>query len=109
MAEKSHLERSLETLVDLSELSRKSTSAGFDKLTASIEHLTLNIGQLATQQKATVNNLDRLGDRIDRLTAAIERQNQAIDGHLRLSEAQAANIAELTRLATRLIDQRSAS
>jgi len=29
----------------------------------------------------------------------------AIDGHLRLSEAQSVNIAELTRLATKLIDR----
>ncbi|MBW4422193.1 MAG: hypothetical protein KME13_23760 [Myxacorys californica WJT36-NPBG1] len=108
MPKKSHLERSLETLVDLSEMSRKSTAAGFDRMTAAIEALTLNVGQMASQQRYTTASIDRLIEGVTRLEASVERQNAAIDGHLRLSEAQAANIAELTRLATRLIDQRTA-
>ena len=98
MAEKSSIERTMETLVDLVDLGRKQSNEKFDKLAASIEALTLNVGQLATQQRATTAS-------IDRLTAAIDRQNNAIDGHLRLSEAQSVNIAELTRLATKLIDK----
>ena len=98
MAQKNSIEQTLETLVDLVDLQRKHADRDFDKLTASIEALTLNVGQLATQQRATTAS-------IDRLTAAIERQNNAIDGHLRLSEAQSVNIAELTRLATKLIDR----
>lgn len=98
MAQKSSIEQTLETLVDLVDLQRKHADRDFSKLTASLEALTLNVGQLATQQRATTAS-------IDRLTAAIERQNNAIDGHLRLSEAQSVNIAELTRLATKLIDK----
>jgi len=98
MAQKNSIEQTLETLVDLVDLQRKHADRDFSKLTASIEALTLNVGQLATQQRATTAS-------IDRLTAAIERQNNAIDGHLRLSEAQSVNIAELTRLATKLIDR----
>ena len=105
MAEKSSIERALETLIDLSALDRKATTAGFDRLTAAIEGLTLNVGQLASQQKASNQSIDRLSANLDRLTAAVERQNTAIDGHLRLSESQAANIAELTRLATKLIER----
>jgi len=98
MVQKNSIEQTLETLVDLVDLQRKHADRDFSKLTASLEALTLNVGQLATQQRATTAS-------IDRLTAAIERQNNAIDGHLRLSEAQSVNIAELTRLATKLIDR----
>ena len=109
MAEKSSIERTLETLVDLVDLGRKQSNEKFDKLAASIDALALNVGQLATQQKQTATNIDRMADRLDssinRLITAVERQNNAIDGHLRLSEAQSVNIAELTRLATKLIDK----
>lgn len=109
MAQKSNIEQTLETLVDLVDLQRKHADRDFNKLTASLEALTLNVGQLATQQKATASNIDRMADRLDtsinRLITAVERQNNAIDGHLRLSEAQSVNIAELTRLATKLIDK----
>ena len=98
MAEKTHLERTLETLVDLVDLARKQSSSSFDKVNASIDALAVNVGQLAVQQRATTQS-------IDRLIIAVERQNNAIDGHLRLSEAQSVNIAELTRLATKLIDK----
>ena len=109
MAEKTHLERTLETLVDLVDLARKQSNEKFDKLAASLDVLALNVGQLATQQKATASNIARMAERLDnsinRLITAVERQNSAIDGHLRLSEAQSVNIAELTRLATKLIDK----
>ena len=105
MAEKTNLERTLETLVDLVDLARKQSVTSFDKVNASIDVLALNVAQLAGQQKQTAANIDRLGERIDQLRAAVERQNNAIDGHLRLSEAQSVNIAELTRLATKLIDK----
>jgi septal ring factor EnvC (AmiA/AmiB activator) len=105
MPQKSSIEQTLETLVDLVDLQRKHADRDFSKLTASLEALALNVGQLAGQQKQTAANLDKVGDRIDRLTAAIERQNNAIDGHLSVAQAQAVNIAELTRLATRLIDR----
>ena len=102
---KTHAERCLETLIELVDLARKQQATGFEETKASIDALALNIGQLAQQQKQTAANLDKVGDRIDRLAAAIERQNAAIDGHLRLSESQSVNIAELTRLATKLIDR----
>ena len=98
MAEKTHLERTLETLVDLVDLARKQSVTSFDKVNASIDALAVNVGQLAVMQRATTQS-------IDRLIIAVERQNSAIDGHLRLSEAQSVNIAELTRLATKLIDK----
>ena len=98
MAEKTNLERTLETLVDLVDLARKQSVTSFDKVNASIDALAVNVGQLAVQQRATTQS-------IDRLIIAVERQNSAIDGHLRLSEAQSVNIAELTRLATKLIDK----
>lgn len=109
MAEKTNLERTLETLVDLVDLARKQSVTSFDKVNASIDVLALNVAQLAGQQKQTAANIDRMADRLDssinRLITAVERQNAAIDGHLRLSEAQSVNIAELTRLATKLIDK----
>ena len=98
MAEKSSIERTLETLVDLVDLARKQSVTSFDKVNASIDALAVNVGQLAVMQRATTQS-------IDRLIIAVERQNAAIDGHLRLSEAQSVNIAELTRLATKLIDK----
>lgn len=98
MAQKSTIEQTLETLVDLVDLQRKNADRDFSKLNASIDALTLNVSQLATQQKITASNLDKL-------IATVERQNNAIDGHLSVAQAQAANIAELTRLATRLIDR----
>ncbi len=98
MPQKSTIEQTLETLVDLVDLQRKNADRDFSKLTASLDALTLNVAQLATQQKITASN-------IDQLRAAIERQNNAIDGHLSVAQAQSANIAELTRLATRLIDR----
>ena len=98
MAEKTNLERTLETLVDLVDLARKQSVTSFDKVNASIDALAVNVGQLAVMQRATTQS-------IDRLIIAVERQNNAIDGHLRLSEAQSVNIAELTRLATKLIDK----
>ena len=98
MAEKTNLERTLETLVDLVDLARKQSVTSFDKVNASIDALAVNVGQLAVMQRATTQS-------IDRLIIAVERQNSAIDGHLRLSEAQSVNIAELTRLATKLIDK----
>lgn len=109
---KTYLEQTLETLIELVDLARKGSDKKFDRVNESFEQvnksidaLAVNVGQLAVQQRQTASNLDRLGDRIDRLTAAVERQNSAIDGHLRLSEAQSANIAELTRLATKLIER----
>ena len=98
MAEKTNIERTLETLVDLVDLARKQSVTSFDKVNASIDALAVNVGQLAVMQRATTQS-------IDRLIIAVERQNNAIDGHLRLSEAQSVNIAELTRLATKLIDK----
>ena len=98
MAEKTNIERTLETLVDLVDLARKQSVTSFDKVNASIDALAVNVGQLAVMQRATTQS-------IDRLIIAVERQNSAIDGHLRLSEAQSVNIAELTRLATKLIDK----
>ena len=98
MAQKSTIEQTLETLVDLVDLQRKHNDRDFSKLTASLEALALNVAQLATQQKITASN-------IDQLRAAIERQNISIEGHLRLSESQSANIAELTKLATLLINR----
>jgi septal ring factor EnvC (AmiA/AmiB activator) len=98
MAQKSTIEQTLETLVDLVDLARKNSDRDFSKLTASIDALTLNVAQLATQQKVTASNLDKL-------IATVDRQNIAIDGHLSVAQAQAVNIAELTRLATRLIDR----
>ena len=98
MAEKTNIERTLETLVDLVDLARKQSVTSFDKVNASIDTLAVNVGQLAVMQRATTQS-------IDRLIIAVERQNNAIDGHLRLSEAQSVNIAELTRLATKLIDK----
>lgn len=65
MAEKTHLERTLETLVDLVDLARKQSNEKFDKLAASLDVLALNVGQLATQQKATASNIDRMAERLD--------------------------------------------
>jgi hypothetical protein len=50
MAQKSSIEQTLETLVDLQ---RKHADRDFSKLTVSLEALALNVAQLATQQKQT--------------------------------------------------------
>jgi chromosome segregation ATPase len=102
---KTYTEQCLETLIELVDIARKQQKTGFEETKAALDAVAVNIAQLTQQQKVTAANLDKVGDRIDRLTAAIERQNAAIDGHLRLSEAQSVNIAELTRLATKLIDR----
>lgn len=106
MANKTTLERTLETLVELFDLHRKQTAENFDKVNASIEKvnasieaLTLSIGQLTTQQKVTAAN-------IDHLTQAVREQNAAINGHLAVAQAQSANIAELTKLLTVMIANR---
>lgn len=103
MANKTTMERTLETLVELVVIQRDHDERNFDKVTnsinelvKSIEHLTLNVGQLTSQQRAT--NAD-----IKELTQAIREQNQNINGHLAVAQAQAANIAELTKLATVIV------
>jgi hypothetical protein len=85
-AEKTHLERTLETLVDLVDLARKSSDTKFERLESSLDKLTLQVAQLTTQQKQTAQNIERLA--------------QTLEGHLLLSQSQSANIAELTKLAT---------
>lgn len=109
---KTYIEQTLETLVELVDLARKQSDKRFDhvnesfeQVNKSIDNLAVNVGQLAVQQRQAATNIDRLGERIERLITAVERQNAAIDGHLRLSEAQSTNIAELTRLATKLIEK----
>lgn len=93
MSAKTKVEQNTETAVELLVSMRDNDSKNFEKVAASIDALAINVAQLAAQQKATANN-------IDALTQAIREQNQAINNHLLVAQAQAANIAELTRLAT---------
>lgn len=88
--------QTLKTIVELLVSMRDDDARNFDRLTAPIEALSLNVSQLATQQKATAKS-------IETLTEAIREQNQAINGHLAVAQAQSVNIAELTKLATALI------
>lgn len=81
MSTKTNLERTLETLVELVDLGRKQSNEKFDSLANSLDVLSINVAQLAAQQKQTATNIDKLRE-------AVERQNAAIDGHLRLSESQ---------------------
>lgn len=96
MAQKSYTEQCLETLVDLVDMQRKSSEKKFDDLSKAIEGLAVNIGQLTVQQKATAKS-------IEALTEAVKEQNVAINGHLAVAQAQAANIAELTKLVTMIV------
>jgi phage-related minor tail protein len=95
---KTYTERCLETLIELVDLMRKQQATGFEETKAAIDALTLNISQLAQQQKQTAANLDKVSDRIDRLASAI-------DGHLTVAQSQTANIAALTALASKLLDR----
>jgi hypothetical protein len=52
--------------------------------------------RLTGQQKQSAVNID---------TQAIREQNAAINGHLAVAQTQSANIAELTKLATILIEK----
>lgn len=96
--------QTLKTLVELLATMRDNDQTNFDRVTASIDALALNISQLAAQQKATAANIEKWGERteksIDRLTDAIRETNQAINGHLAVAQAQSVNIAELTKLVT---------
>ncbi|MBD1822874.1 hypothetical protein H6F51_10270 [Cyanobacteria bacterium FACHB-DQ100] len=101
--------QTLKTIVDLLSVMRDNDNRNFDRVTASIDALALNIAQLAAQQKQTSANLEKWGERteksIDRLTEAIRETNQAINGHLAVAQQQSANIEALTRLATVLVSR----
>jgi ABC-type transporter Mla subunit MlaD len=101
--EKSKVERTLETLVELMDLDCRQSNERFDRMFAAIDQLTLNVGQLTTQQRATTKSIDDLSQEIRSLTQAVREQNTAINGHLAVAQAQSANIAELTKLVTVVI------
>jgi predicted nucleic acid-binding Zn-ribbon protein len=93
----------LNSVLDLMRLDRESHERSFEKLTAGLEKLstnvdalTLNVGQLAQMQKQSSKNIQDLRE-------AIRQQNEAINGHLAVAQAQTANIAELTKLGTVLV------
>ncbi|MEP0918976.1 hypothetical protein NC981_19265 [Leptolyngbya sp. DQ-M1] len=88
--------QTLKTLVELLASVRDNDQTNFDRVTASIDALTLNIAQLAAQQKQTAANIDKLDGKLDRMITAL-------DGHLALAQQQSANIEALTRLATALV------
>lgn len=125
MAGKTYTERTLDTLVEFSDLHQRRLQemtekfdAALGKVTQSIDSLTMQVVQMnvGTKQNSqnidklaqtTEKGLDRLTQNIDRLAQIIERQNVAIDNHLRIAELngktaeqQAASISELTKLAT---------
>lgn len=109
MAQKTKVELNTETTVELLVSMRDNDQKHFEKVAASIDALTLSISQLTTQQKATATNLEKWAERteksIEKLTEAIREQNQAIAGHLAVAQAQSANIAELTKLATAIVSR----
>lgn len=88
--------QTLKTIVELVVTQRDNDERNFNKVTASIEALTLNIAQLTAQQKQTANNLDKIGERLDRMITAI-------DSHLAVAQSQSANIAGLTELGTMVV------
>lgn len=107
-------EQIFNSAMDYWRLSVEENKRGFAELTQAIDRLTgavteqsLNIAQLTTQQKATAVNLDKLGDRLDRITSALEQQILLSQNQAQIIASQTANIAELTRLLTVAIASKS--
>lgn len=73
-----------------------------DDLAVQIDNQAQSIDRLERSIDRLTENVDQVSSNIDRVNSNIEQRfNQlqsSIDGHLRVSEAQSANIAELTKL-----------
>lgn len=92
----------IRSMQEASELQRQETLRGFENLAKSIDALAVNIAQLTVQQKVTANNLDKLGEKLDKMGDRLDQMITAIDGDQKTAQMNAANIAELTKLATAL-------
>ncbi|NJP11100.1 MAG: hypothetical protein HC866_17850 [Leptolyngbyaceae cyanobacterium RU_5_1] len=126
---KTYVERTLETLVDFAAIHRDQMQAmtqhfdeALQRVTASIDALTIQVVQMNAGVKQNSQNIEKLTQAIERntervtqaidrnterVTQAIDRQIEAINGHLRVAEQQertaqqnAANISDLTKLVT---------
>ena len=107
MSGKTYTERTLETLVELTDLQRKSIEALRESLSLMNTQLGDRIGELSLNlaQSNSLNNevkgmIRQQSQNIDRLTQTVERLALSIDGHLQVAQQQSANIAELTKLVT---------
>lgn len=107
MSGKTYTERTLETLVELTDLQRKSIEALRESLSVMNSQLGDRIGELSLNlaQSNSLNNevkgmIRQQSQNIDRLTQTVERLALSIDGHLQVAQQQSANIAELTKLVT---------
>ena len=64
----------------------------------SANRIEQQVGVMSEHLMAIDIKIERLTDRIDRLSAVVERLAQSIDGHLEIAKQQSINISELTRL-----------
>lgn len=99
-------------VIEYVNLLNDSVKAGFDRVAAAQERTELALTQLAAQVKKTNQGIDKLGEKLDKFDDRMHELGDKIDGHLRVAEQQARNIeaqsataAELTRLATVLVNR----
>jgi archaellum component FlaC len=115
-----------QSIRDLRETIAQSNQQLSDRIDQLGERLGHKIDDLAVQLGSQSQSIGRLEKSINRLTENIDRVNSnleqrlnqlihSVDGHLRISEAQTANIGELTKLVAnqaatvnRLLDRISA-
>ena len=104
--------KAMNSLLESHQLTREAIERGFEKTWASIEAMSVQIGQLSQLIKQQSQNIGRLETSVERVNTSIDRVNTSIeqltasvDNHLRLAEQQnetakmqAANISDLTRL-----------
>lgn len=73
-----------------------------DDLAVQIGSQVESIGKLEKSIDRLTENIDRVNSNIDHMNSNIDQRlnqlAQSIDGHLRVAEAQTANITELTKL-----------
>ena len=105
---KTYVERTLETLVEFADVHRQSLTTQRE----SIDALTHQVGVFTEGLTRLEILIERQEAKIERILDAIQAQTVAIDGHLRLAEAQAktaeaqaANIATLSRMVELLISR----
>lgn len=95
--------RSIERLRESIDEFRQTMSDSNNRLVASIELMDERLGNridaLTVQVTQFSSGMDELKQLSRQILQAIERQNQAIDGHLTIANRQAENISQLIELA----------
>jgi methyl-accepting chemotaxis protein len=88
----------LKSLVETLHIYRESHDKKFDRLGDKIEDLAGQVSHLTTTVERMSVSIDTMSLSVDRMAHAIDRMAHAIDGNLQVSQQQAMNISELTKL-----------